>query len=90
MINISSNNFGHQANSKASTQTISMEDKSNPCTYLKNSGGFNRIQTHDLSDASAMVYQLSYEAMGAGQFVGLMCSCERTNEGHKVYLKCWL
>ena len=28
----------------------------------KNSGSFNEIQTHDLCDAGAMLYQLSYEA----------------------------
>ena len=35
---------------------------------------------NDLCDAGAMLYQLSYEAthLGAGKFVGLMCSCGRT------------
>ena len=30
----------------------------------------------------AMLYKLSYEAtwLEAGQFVGLLCSCERTDE----------
>ena len=36
----------------------------------KNSGGFNKIYTHDLCNASAVLYQLSYEgrqsAAGAG------------------------
>ena len=33
-----------------------------------------------LCDAGAMLYQLRYEAsqLGAGQFFGLSCSCERT------------
>ena len=39
--------------------------------------GSNGIRTHDvdLCDASAMLYQLSYEAtlLEAGQFVGLIC-----------------
>ena len=46
--------------------------------HLKNSGGSNGIQTHDLCDANAMLYQLSFEAtqLRAGHFVGLICSCE--------------
>ena len=28
----------------------------------KKSGGLNRIQTHDLCDAGAVLYQLSYQA----------------------------
>ena len=40
--------------------------------HLKHSGAFTRIQTHELCDAGAMLYQLSYEAtqLEAGQFVG--------------------
>ena len=39
------------------------------------------LETHDLCDAGAMLHQLSFEAtqLGAGQFVGLMCSHESTN-----------
>ena len=35
---------------------------------MKNSGGFDGIRTHDLCEASAMLYQLNYEAnqLGAG------------------------
>ena len=34
------------------------------------------VQTHDLYDDGAMLYQLNYKAtqLGAGQFLGLMCS----------------
>ena len=46
--------------------------------HLRNSGGFKGIRTHDLCDAGATLYQLSFEAthLGAGQFVGLICSRE--------------
>ena len=33
-------------------------------TRLNNSGGFNGIRTHDLCDADAMLYQLSFEMCG--------------------------
>ena len=33
---------------------------------MENSSNFNRIQTRDLSDAGAMLYQLSYEAAQLG------------------------
>ena len=47
-----------------------------------------------LCDAGAMLYKLSFEAtqLGAGQFVGLICSSEGTrlmNERNE-YLKRWL
>ena len=50
------------------------------CIHRENSGGSNGIRTHALCDAGAMLYQLSYEAtqLGAGQFVGIRCSRERT------------
>ena len=46
----------------------------------RHSGDFNGIGTDDLCNAGAMLFQMSDEAtqLGAGQFVGLMCSCERT------------
>ena len=46
--------------------------------HLKNSGGFNRIRSHDLCNAGTMLYQLSLAAtqLGAGQLVGLICSIE--------------
>ena len=45
--------------------------------HQKNSCRFNGIGTHDLCDAGAMLYPLSYEAtqLGTGEFVGLTCSC---------------
>ena len=33
-------------------------------TRLNNSGAFNGIRTHDLCDAGAMLYQLSFEMCG--------------------------
>ena len=41
----------------------------------KNSGGVNRMRSHDLSEAGGMLYQLGYEAtqLGEGQRVGRMC-----------------
>ena len=50
--------------------------------HLANTGSFNGIRTHDLCDAGAMLYQLSYEAtqLGAGQFIELMCSRERNRD----------
>ena len=43
---------------------------------LSLTGSFNKIRTHDLWDASAMLYQPTFEAtqIGACQFIGLMCS----------------
>ena len=59
--------------------------------HLKNSGFSTGIQTHDLCDAGAMLYQLSCETtqLGAGQFVGLICSREKLDEWNEmnVYLK---
>ena len=55
---------------------------------------FNGIQTRDLCDVGATLYQLSYEAtqLGAGQFIGLMYSHEKnvylnTNLFFIFYLK---
>ena len=50
--------------------------------HLINSGGSKGIRSHDLCDAGAMHYKLSYEAtqLGAGQFVGLRCSREGVDE----------
>ena len=50
---------------------------------------FNGIGTHDLYDAGAMLYQLSYEAtqLGAGQVIGLMCSCESCLNFSDVYMR---
>ena len=46
----------------------------------ENSYGFNRIRTHELCNGGALPIHLSHNAtqLGAGHFVGLMCSCERT------------
>ena len=48
----------------------------------------NGIRTRDLCDVSAMLYQLSYEAtqLGEGQFVGLVCSRERTRWMKEMYI----
>ena len=56
--------------------------------HPKNSVGFNGIRTHDLCEAGAMLYQLSYEAtqLGGDQFVGVMCCDKSTNEGKKFVL----
>ena len=50
--------------------------------HLKKSGDSNRIRTHDLCDVGAVHYKLSFEAtqLGAGQFVGLICSSEGVDE----------
>lgn len=48
----------------------------------ENSGCFSGIRIHELCDAGAMIYQLSYKAarLGARQFVGLIWLRERNNE----------
>ena len=50
--------------------------------------GFNGIRTHDLSDTSAMLYQLSYEATHwqQGQLIELMSSREEWND--VKYIQC--
>ena len=60
--------------------------------HLTNSGDSKGIWTHDLCDASAMLYQLSYMYMyeatllGAGQFVGLIRSREGLYEWNEMKL----
>ena len=50
------------------------------------SSGFNGIRTHDLCDAGAMLYQLSYEAtqLGSTQFVRLICSRQESMKVREV------
>ena len=57
---------------------------SHMCTW-KISRVFIGTQTHDLSNASSVLFPLSYEAtqLWAGQFVGLMCSRKRNDEWKK-------
>ena len=58
---------------KPTNKKLSYKDMINHSSQAKlkpeKNSGLNVVRTHDLSDTGAVLYQLSYPAMGAGHFV---------------------